>query len=75
MWRGDGDRSEELAVGPDIAITIPVGTSFQLRANGPDEPLAAIGVTIPPWPGDGEAIRCEGRWPATVAPGPGLAQA
>jgi mannose-6-phosphate isomerase-like protein (cupin superfamily) len=27
-----------------------------------DEPLAAIGVTMPPWPGDGEAYEVEGKW-------------
>ncbi len=30
------------------------------------EPLAAIGVTMPPWPGDGEASAVEGRWAPTV---------
>jgi len=75
MWRRQNGREEEVVIGPGDAITIPVGTHFQLRATGGHEPLAAIGVTMPPWPGDGEAIRCDGRWPPTVQPGPGLAEA
>jgi mannose-6-phosphate isomerase-like protein (cupin superfamily) len=41
-------------VGARVCITIPVGTEFQFRSFG-YEPLTAIGVTIPPWPGEGEA--------------------
>ncbi len=55
-------------------LTIPVGTAFQFRAEGP-APLAAVGVTMPPWPGDGEAVRTDGPWAPTVEPGPGLAPA
>jgi mannose-6-phosphate isomerase-like protein (cupin superfamily) len=75
MWRRDHRQEEEVMVGPGEAITIPVGTHFQFRSLAQDEPLAALGVTMPPWPGDGEAIRCDGRWPPTVRPGPGLAEA
>jgi mannose-6-phosphate isomerase-like protein (cupin superfamily) len=74
MWRHDDQGDEEVAVSGGFAISIPVGTRFQFRSTGEDEPLAAIGVTMPPWPGDGEAIRCDGRWPPTVRPGPGLAE-
>lgn len=74
MWRRDDEWEEEVAVGPGDAITIPVETCFQFRSEGPGEPLAAIGVTMPPWPGDGEAVRADGRWDATVPAGPGLAE-
>jgi mannose-6-phosphate isomerase-like protein (cupin superfamily) len=40
-------------------LTIPLGTSFQFRATG-DEPLAAVAVTMPPWPGAGEAYEVAG---------------
>jgi len=37
---------------------------FQFRSLG-EEPLAAIAVTMPPWPGEGEAYAVKGRWTAT----------
>lgn len=72
MWRRDGGHEEEVAVGPGVAVSIPAGTHFQFRATG-TAALAAVGATMPPWPGDGEAIRSDGIWVATVPPGPGLA--
>jgi len=54
MWRRRGDEELVVAMEPGVCLTIPVGTSFQFRSLGP-EPLAAIGVTMPPWPGDEEA--------------------
>ena len=74
MWRRDDERDDEIPVGAGVAIAIPTGTHFQFRADGATGPLTAIGVTTPPWPGDGEAVRSEGRWTATVSPGPGLAE-
>jgi mannose-6-phosphate isomerase-like protein (cupin superfamily) len=69
MWRRRADRDEIVEVGAGICITIPLGTEFQFRSFG-SEPLAAIGATIPPWPGSGEAILVDGPWQPTVAPGP-----
>ena len=69
LWRRLEGREALVEVGPDVSITIPVGTEFQLRSLG-DEPLSAIGVTIPPWPGAGEATVVDGPWPPTVKPGP-----
>jgi mannose-6-phosphate isomerase-like protein (cupin superfamily) len=69
MWRSDGRRDDVVELDPGVCLTIPVGTRFQFRTLG-DEPLAAIGVTMPPWPGEGEAAPVEGRWAPTVAPGP-----
>ena len=65
MWRRLDGRSSIVDVGPGISITIPVGTHFQFRALG-EEKLAAIGVTMPPWPGDGEAVVVEGPWTPTA---------
>ncbi len=62
MWRRDGEREELTSVGPGVCVTLPVGTHFQFRALG-SEPLAALGVTMPPWPGADEARRVTGRWP------------
>ena len=50
MWRRLGEREEIVEVGPGMSINIPVGTHFQFRSNS-HEPLAAIGATMPPWPG------------------------
>jgi mannose-6-phosphate isomerase-like protein (cupin superfamily) len=69
MWRRQGDRDEVMAVEAGTCLSIPVGTHFQFRA-GPGGPLEAIGVTMPPWPGEGEVVFVEGRWAATVAAGP-----
>jgi mannose-6-phosphate isomerase-like protein (cupin superfamily) len=69
MWRQAGGREEIVAVGPDVCLTIPVGTRFQFRSLGP-EPLAAIGVTMPPWPGPDEAVVTDGPWTPTVGGGP-----
>jgi mannose-6-phosphate isomerase-like protein (cupin superfamily) len=69
MWRKLGDQEEVVPVEPGVCITIPVGTHFQFRSFG-YEPLAALGVTMPPWPGEGEAYFVEGKWEPTVEAGP-----
>ena len=69
MWRRLDGGEDVVAVDAGVCVTIPAGTHFQLRAFGP-EPLAAVGVTMPPWPGAGEAYFVQGRWAATVPPGP-----
>jgi mannose-6-phosphate isomerase-like protein (cupin superfamily) len=65
MWLRQGERLELVDVYPGICLTIPLGTHFQFRSFG-YEPLSAIGVTMPPWPGDGEAIEITGCWQPTV---------
>jgi len=67
MWRRNGRHEEVVDVAPGVSITIPTGTQFQLRNDG-DEPLEAIGVTMPPWPGANEALHVEGFWEPTVDP-------
>ena len=69
MWRRQGGREEVIAVDAGVCLTIPVGTHFQFRSFG-YEPLAAIGATMPPWPGDGEAYPVPGRWPETPPAAP-----
>ena len=61
MWRRQGDQEVVVAVGPGICLTLPVGTHFQFRAFG-GEALVALGVTMPPLPGEGEAIFVQGKW-------------
>jgi mannose-6-phosphate isomerase-like protein (cupin superfamily) len=61
MWRKQNEHAAIVDVYPGVSLTIPLGTQFQFRSFG-SEPLAAVGVTMPPWPGDGEAIIVKGEW-------------
>ncbi|MBI1736338.1 MAG: hypothetical protein HYR51_14290 [Candidatus Rokubacteria bacterium] len=61
MWRKLGDDESVVPVDRGICLTIPLGTHFQFRSLG-DEPLAAVAVTMPPWPGDSEAYEVAGKW-------------
>jgi mannose-6-phosphate isomerase-like protein (cupin superfamily) len=61
MWRRQGEREEVVGVEACVCVTIPAGTHFQFRSLG-NETLAAIGVTMPPWPGEGEALPVPGKW-------------
>jgi mannose-6-phosphate isomerase-like protein (cupin superfamily) len=60
LWRHLPTHSEEtVQMRPGVSVSPPVGTAYQFRAD-PDAPLAIVGVTTPPWPGDGEAEQREG---------------
>ena len=61
MWREMDGRSEVVDLFPGVSLTLPLGTTFQFRSTG-HEPVAAVGVTLPPWPGPDEAIVVEGAW-------------
>ena len=61
MWRKLGEAEETVDLVPGVSIAIPVGASFQFRNDG-EEPLEAVGVTMPPWPGPDEAYEVEGLW-------------
>ena len=65
MWRRLHDWEEIVDVEPGVAISIPVGAQFQFRSVS-HEPLTAVGTTMPPWPGEGEAMSVEGIWSPTV---------
>jgi mannose-6-phosphate isomerase-like protein (cupin superfamily) len=65
MWRKLGSREEVTEVAQGVSITIPTGTQFQFRCDG-SEPLEAVAVTMPPWPGADEAFLVPGRWEPTV---------
>lgn len=62
MWRRENDRQEIVRLEPGICVSIPVGTHFQFRSAG-DGPLAAVAITMPPWPGTDEAYEVPGVWP------------
>jgi mannose-6-phosphate isomerase-like protein (cupin superfamily) len=63
MWRRQAQRQETVPLLPGTCVSIPAGTHFQFRVAG-GGPLAAIGVTMPPWPGADEAYEVPGMWPA-----------
>lgn len=65
MWRKQEGREEVVPVEAGVCVTIPLGTHFQFRSLG-DEPLVALAATMPPWPGDGEAVVVPGMWAPTV---------
>ncbi len=65
MWRKSGYREDIAEIAAGISISIPTGAHFQFRCDG-GEPLEAVAITMPPWPGDGEAIIVEGKWPPNV---------
>ncbi len=66
MWRRQGEREEVVALEPGVCLTIPVGTHFQFRASA-TLPIAAVAVTLPPWPGNDEAVFVSGPWEPSVA--------
>jgi mannose-6-phosphate isomerase-like protein (cupin superfamily) len=67
MWRSAGGQQQIVTLTPGTCLTIPAGVDFQFRSQ-PAEALAAVAITMPPWPGDGEAEFVDGRWQSTVAP-------
>jgi mannose-6-phosphate isomerase-like protein (cupin superfamily) len=60
-WRKQGDREEIVEVKRGVCITIPTGTHFQFRNTGA-EPLRFVIATMPPWPGEHEAVRVQNYW-------------
>jgi len=65
MWRQAGGQEETVALEAGVCLTIPLGTRFQFRSTG-EAALEAVGVTMPPWPGEGEAVGVTGPWRPTV---------
>ena len=60
VWRCPPDAPNSLevpalSVGQGDALVIPTGWSFQFSA-GEAEPLRFLCVTMPPWPGEDEAL-------------------
>jgi mannose-6-phosphate isomerase-like protein (cupin superfamily) len=68
LWRRLGDEERVDPLQPGTALAIPLGASFQFRADA-SGPLAFLAVTMPPWPGMDEAVAVAGPWTATVPAG------
>ena len=65
MWRKQQGQPETIVqVESGICLTIPLGTHFQFRSFG-EGPLSAVGITMPPWPGDDEVMIVQSKWEAT----------
>ena len=60
MWRKQGATEATVALLPGTCLTIPLGTHFQFQAS--EVGLQAVAVTMPPWPGEGEAVAVLGPW-------------
>jgi mannose-6-phosphate isomerase-like protein (cupin superfamily) len=65
LWRSNGDGESVINLTAGVTCEIPLGTIFQFRATG-DNPLEIVITTTPPWPGDHEAVRTEGKWLSSV---------
>lgn len=65
MWLANDDGETVVSVTAGTSVALPLGTRFQVR-NGGSEPLTIVGVTVPPWPGEQEAIVVDGAWVPTI---------
>ena len=63
MWRRDATREQVVDLEAGLCLSVPLGTAFQFRCEG-DVPLVAVAVTMPPWPGESEAVWVDGAWDA-----------
>lgn len=61
MWRIHDEKESIEKLFNGICITIPVGTSFQFKNTG-DRDLQILIATMPPWPGEDEAIIVENKF-------------
>jgi mannose-6-phosphate isomerase-like protein (cupin superfamily) len=68
IWRRQDGLERVDPLGSGTALTIPLGTAFQFRAED-GSPLAFVAITLPPWPGMDEAMPARGPWIPTVAAG------
>ena len=65
MWARQGTCTKIINLSEGTALKIPTDTHFQFRCNS-DDPLVVVGVTMPPWPGEKEAIVVDGIWHPSV---------
>ncbi len=63
MWRTCDGVESIVALQKGVCLSIPAGVTFQFKTVG-EEPLEAVAVTMPPWPGNAEAQRVSGckKW-------------
>ena len=61
VWRKLEHKEKVEDVSTGVSLTLPVGTQFQFRNIG-WEALCFLCVTMPPWPGQDEAVLVEDYW-------------
>lgn len=61
IWRRGNGQESTVPLAPGVCVAITRGTAFQFRCIG-DEALRIIAVTMPPWPGNEEALLVPGKW-------------
>ena len=64
LWRRTDEHEEVVELRPGTAASIPLRTDFQFRASG-ETALEIVITTVPPWPGEQEAVAVAGMWSAT----------
>ena len=62
VWRKLSNIEMVDDVTAGTSLTIPLGAHFQFRNTG-DVPLVFVIATMPPWPGNDEAIQVADNWP------------
>lgn len=65
MWRAAGGAEAVTVLAPGTCLSIEPGVTFQFRAAA-TEPLDAVAITMPPWPGEDEAEFVPGPWAPTI---------
>ena len=61
IWRQLREQQGVVDLEPGVCVSIPAGTAFQFRCTG-SEALRIAAVTMPPWPGNEEALLVTGKW-------------
>lgn len=61
VWRSREGTEVVVDVEAGMSLSIEIGTQFQFRNTG-DEDLCFVIVTMPPWPGESEAVRVADYW-------------
>ena len=64
MWQEQDGQKTTIALEPGVSLTILQGTKFQFR-NTSNDVFAAVAITMPPWPGEEEAMFVDGAWPVS----------
>lgn len=64
LWRRLEGEEQVTELEPGVSADIPLGVEFQFRATG-DTALEILIATMPPWPGEDEAVAVDGPWEAT----------
>jgi mannose-6-phosphate isomerase-like protein (cupin superfamily) len=65
LWRRGAQAEDVVDLEPGVAVSIPLGSDFQFRADAAAT-LELVITTIPPWPGEDEAVPVDGKWQAHV---------